>query len=720
LALTRFTRPRKIIASSVACSAFLLYLLLTAGIAANLGPFPNFEDLRSYWRPSYAYLLDRHGEVLHELRVDYSVQRLPWTPLAEISPALKRAVLYAEDRRFYQHRGVDWRALGAALFERLQGQGRRGASTLSMQLAARLDPRLTPPHGQRSLLQKLQQIRAALVLEQSWDKDQILEAYLNFVSFYGELEGIRAAARGLFTKDPSGIGEAEAVVLAALLPAPGATAARLKRRACTLAQSGRFEVACGQLEQLVDRLTAKPPAISPRLALAPHLAQDLLRHPGERVKTTLDTRIQRLALTALRHQLLGLDGRNVRDAAALVVDNRTGAVLAYIGSAGPDSRARFVDGVRARRQAGSTLKPFLYGLAVERGYLTAASLLQDAPVNLETAAGLYVPQNYDHDFKGRVSVRTALASSLNIPAVRTLMLLGIDAFHTRLRSLGYTGLVDDPEYYGYSLALGSAEVSLLDQVKAYQALANGGLMGPLHLRHDKVFQPLQRIMSEQAAFIISEILSDRAGRSLTFGLANPMSTRFVSAVKTGTSKDMRDNWCIGYTGNYTVGVWVGNFEGDAMRDVSGVTGAAPAWLEIIEGLEGSRPSKPRSPPAGVVSSKIRFEPPVEPERQEWFMAGTEQAISRLADPRERPPRIHSPADGLIIALDPDIPAHHQALLFAAQGDREVPNWMLDGRVLGQADTLLWLPTPGNHLLLLTGPDNKAYDQVSFQVRGRVR
>jgi membrane carboxypeptidase/penicillin-binding protein PbpC len=289
----------------------------------------------------------------------------------------------------------------------------------------------------------------------------------------------------------------------------------------------------------------------------------------------------------------------------------------------------------SRSSVGAILE---HGLAIERGYLTAASLLHDARINLETAAGLYVPQNYDHDFKGWISVRTALASSLNIPAVRTLMLLGVDAFHTRLRSLGYAGLVDDPGYYGYSLALGSAEVSLLEQVNAYRTLANGGLIGPLHLRHDKVFQPLQRIMSEQAAFIISEILSDRAGCSLTFGLANPLSTRFVSAVKTGTSKDMRDNWCLGYTGNYT----------------------------------------------------------------------------------ERPPRIHSPADGLIIALDPNIPAHHQALLFAAQGDRAMLNWMLDGKRLGQADTLLWPPAPGNHLLLLTGSDNKAYDQVSFQVHGQMR
>ena len=205
--------------------------------------------------------------------------------------------------------------------------------------------------------------------------------------------------------------------------------------------------------------------------LAPQLANTLLKAAGERVHTTLDANVQRLARDTLTRQLATLWSQNVRDGAVLVADNATGDVLAYVGSAGPRSRSREVDGVRALRQAGSTLKPFLYELAVERGYLTAASLLKDSPVHLDTATGAYIPQDYDKDFKGLVSVRTALGSSLNIPAVRALVLVGVEPFRDRLHALGYAQITESGDFYGYSLALGSAEVTLWEQAQAYRALA---------------------------------------------------------------------------------------------------------------------------------------------------------------------------------------------------------------------------------------------------------
>ena len=299
-----------------------------------------------------------------------------------------------------------------------------------------------------------------------------------------------------------------------------------------------------------------------------------------------------MARGVMQDHLRGLALHNVRDGAALVVDNATGDVLAYVGSAGPASRARHVDGVRARRQAGSTLKPFLYQLALERRYLTNASLLDDSPLGLDTATGVYLPQNYDRDFKGPVSVRTALGSSLNVPAVRALVLVGVEAFRDRLNALGYAGISEDGEFYGYSLALGSAEVSLWEQVAAYRTLARGGLAAPLRLRANDPAQAPSRMLAADATFLVTDILGDRAARVTTFGLDNNMNTAFWSAAKTGTSKDMRDNWCIGYTDRYTVGVWVGNFEGDSMRDVSGVTGAAPAWHDIMLALHARQRAQP--------------------------------------------------------------------------------------------------------------------------------
>jgi penicillin-binding protein 1C len=677
---------------------------------------PAFDDIRARWTPSEAYLLDRNGEILQTLRVDPSVRRLDWTPLADISPALVNAIVLAEDRRFYRHRGIDPQAVAGALADRILRGRRRGASTLTMQTAALLNPVLNG-RGGRSIFQKFRQMAAALALERRWTKAQILEAYFNLAGFRGELQGIAATARGLFGKHPSGLNEAEAVLLAALLPSPQADVARLQARASAIAAAGMFHVEHRTLEALAVSVLGRAPALAAEANLAPHLARHFLSKPGERVRTTLDIRWQRAVLDALRQQLAGLDGQNVRDGAAVVVDNQSGEILAYVGSAGTDSRAPRVDGVMARRQAGSTLKPFLYGLALERRYLTAASVLEDSPVNLATTTGLYIPQNYDHDFKGPVSVRTALASSLNVPAVRALVLAGVERFRDRLRDLGYAGLTESGEYYGFSLALGSAEVSLLEQVNAYRALANGGLWSPLRMGvEERPAGETRRVMSPEAAFIVADILGDGAGRAVTFGLDSPLATRYWTAVKTGTSKNMRDNWCVGFSRRYTVGVWVGNFEGDAMQGVSGVTGAAPAWLEIMNALHAAEPSVAPEPSAGVIGRVIRFEPSIEPPRREWFVAGTEADEIRLAVTGDHAPRLEAPPHGVVIALDPDIPARHQQVWFKARG-AEAAVFVLDGVDVGPADRpRAWLPRPGNHVLELKARSGGTLDTVRFQVR----
>ena len=699
---------------------YVFFLLLPVILLPALAwGMPSFAEVKSAWHPSEAYLLDRNGNPLQELRMDFKVRRLPWVGLDQVSPALVTALLSAEDRRFYQHHGVDWLALGSALMGRFTGKPARGASTLTMQLVALLDPQLAPVRERRSLSQKWAQIRAALELEKTWDKLEILEAYLNLVGFRGELQGMAAAAWAFFDKQPSGLSENEALMLIAILPSPNDGAERVGKRACAIAKAGKLAADCKTLQALAIHILGHPLLVRPSVELAPHLARQLLKTPGESLRTTLDESIQRLVFTALNQQLRGLADRNVRDAAALVVDNASGEVLAYVGSAGPFSKAAKVDGIRARRQAGSTLKPFLYGLALEKRYLTAASILDDAPIHLETASGLYIPQNYDRDYKGLVSVRTALASSLNIPAVRTLVLLGVDRFRDRLLDFGYLGISQPGEYYGFSLALGSAEVSLLEQVNAYRSLANGGVYSPVRFRLGETAGFARRVLDESAAFIIADILSDRAGRAVTFGLSNPLATRFWTAVKTGTSKDMRDNWCIGFSRKYTVGVWVGNFEGDSMHDVSGVTGAAPAWLEIMNALQENQSSFPPEPPKGLVRRDIRYLPAaVEPPRSEWFMPGTETEAVYLADPSAQAPRITAPANGVIIALDPDIPYENQAVFFSARAALPGLAFVLDGKTLGSAaNSLKWSPTPGPHKLVLVGQGGAVYDMVEFSVRG---
>jgi penicillin-binding protein 1C len=468
------------------------------------------------------------------------------------------------------------------------------------------------------------------------------------------------------------------------------------------------------MKALAARVLGHGSGAAPDARLAPHLAPRLVDQAGAERRTTLDIDVQRVAADALARHIGSSAAQNLRDGAVLVADADSGEIRAYVAANTATSTAPQVDGIRALRQAGSTLKPFLYGLAIERRYVTAASLLDDSPINLNTAVGLYIPQNYDRNFKGLVSVRTALASSLNVPAVRTLVLTGVERFRDRLVEAGYTGIDRDGEYYGYSLALGSAEVTLWQQVGAYRALARGGLWSQLRLFPGDP-APDRRIMDAGAAAIVADMLSDRSARVPTFGIDNNLTTRFWSAVKTGTSKDMRDNWCIGFTPRYVVGVWVGNFEGDSMHDVSGVTGAAPIWQEVISALHDD--ARPPAPPAGVVAADVRFEPAIEGSRRELFLDGTAITVSRALPEGGEIIEISSPANGMIVAHDPDIPANHQRIPFAARGRTDGLAFVLDGQPLGAAKgPIFWRPTPGAHRLALQSADGVTVDQVLFTVR----
>jgi penicillin-binding protein 1C len=685
------------------CALGVLLALATASAAAWLPEPPSFASVRAAHRPSEALLLDRHGRVLHERRADAHERRLAWTTLDELSPALVPALLAVEDRRFFAHPGVDLRALAGAALAALRGE-RRGASTLSMQLAAQLDPSLRPRRGGRTPGQKLRQALFALALERRWSKAEILEAYLNGVSFRGELVGVRAAALGLFDRAPDALGDAEAWLLATLLRAPGAEAEAVAARACRLSALAGTPPPCASLHALAESALGPAPALRPLAAHAPHLAPRLLSDRERSVRTTLDLGLQRLASEALRRQLADLASRNVRDGAVLVVENATGEILAWVGSSGPLSPTPFVDFVRARRQAGSTLKPFVYAAAFDERRLMPGSRLDDTPLELPTGVGGYRPENYDRRFHGPVSARLALGSSLNVPAVRALELVGVEPLVRRLRVLGLGGLAR-ADLYGPSLALGAADVSLFELAGAYRALARGGVAGGLRVLRDEARAPDARVFSDEAAFLVADVLSDRGSRSLTFGLESALGTRHWSAVKTGTSKDMRDNWCIGFSRRYTVGVWVGNGSGEPMWDVSGMDGAAPVWLELMNALHEADPGSAPEPPPGLVRVA-----------GEWWSAGSEPAPGLHAQ-APRLARILSPAPDQRIALDPDIPRARERVLLEAEPRDADLHWSLDGESLGSAAApLLWAPVRGRHELVLRDAGGRALDAVRFVVR----
>jgi penicillin-binding protein 1C len=678
-----------------------------------------YDEVKASYKKSDAVLLDRHGVVINDLRVDSKGRRLDWAVLKDISPAFLRAVVWSEDRRFYDHGGVDWPALGAAALENVMSRSRRGASTITMQLASMLEKKLRPQKTKRTIGQKFDQISAARELDASWTKEHILEAYLNLVTFRSELQGIVAASKGLFGKEPAGLNEKESLLLAVLIRSPNARADMVAARACALADSMKSSAGCTEIKLLAEETFSGPYRIAFRRNLAPQIALRLLTGGRQKAVTTIDERLQKFSLEVLGYHIRSLSGRNVRDGAVLVVDNRSGEILAYVANPGELSSARYVDGITARRQAGSTLKPFLYGLAIENNLLTPASLLDDSPVNVPTPAGLYMPHNYDNEFRGLVSVRTALSSSLNIPAVRTLMLVGPDEFVKRLRLLGFSDLREG-DYYGLSMALGSVDVSLYELVNAFRTIANGGRWTDMMIEPSKKNKS-REVMPGEAAFIISDILSDRAARSLTFGYENPLSTRFWTAVKTGTSKDMRDNWCVGFSDRYTIGVWVGNFSGEPMWNVSGISGAAPVWLEVMNYLHRSRASRAPQPPAGVSARDVGFDKSSEPGRSEWFISGTEPAEAVTGSgqtPPDMTPHINYPPNNTIMAIDPDIPSANSLIFFEASSGGRF-DWVLNNGIIGKGTRMAsWKPEYGKYKLSLVDSQGGIIDSVNFEVRGR--
>lgn len=720
----------RVLRLALSAAALAGSLLVPVARGATL---PSFQSVRATHQPSDLILLDRHGQTLQTVRRDMRVRRLPWVSLSDISPAMRTAIILSEDQRFWQHSGVDWQAVAGSAWANLWNQRTRGASTVTMQLAGLLSEAPSSGTARRNWSQKVSQAWHAGQLERQWRKSDILEAYLNLVPFRGEMVGLAAMSQTLFRKHPSGLDAQEAAIAAALVRGPNARAEVVARRACqvlTLQQRS-----CQGLDLLTSVALKQKGSAMLSEQLAPHLARLAVQQTPAgtvEVATTLDARWQRLARDLLRQHLSELSHQGVEDGAVLVLDNASGEVLAWVGGSGELSQAAHVDAVLARRQPGSTLKPFVYALAFERRILTPASLLHDSPLQLPTGAGLYIPQNYDRRFRGWVSVRTALGNSLNVPAVRAGAMLGSDVLAQRLNDLGL-GLREPGGYYGPGLALGSAEVTLRDLSNAYRTLANGGVWSPLRWQTAPTRQAApgevpHRVMPVDVAYLVSDILSDNTARSLTFGLDSVLATRGFAAVKTGTSKDMRDNWCVGYTSRYTVGVWVGNASGSPMRNVSGVSGAAPIWASLVRELHRAQPSVAPMPPASVVRQPISFEASepaeaassgvVDVPRLEVFLAGTQQAVWSLSGVhggRGAERAIQSPANGGIFAIDPDMPPQVQRIALRTAQSRG--QWWLNGKRLGPATLRHWQPWPGRHQLSLRSPQGQVIDEVRFEVRG---
>jgi penicillin-binding protein 1C len=585
----------------LAAAGALLAPWLALAIAAVLTPLAPELESRRMSAPS-TRLTDRNGVLLREVRADDGC-RSRFVGLHEIGEHAQRAMIAAEDKRFFWHPGVDplaiARAMGQAVLNRRVVSG---ASTLTQQLARTVVPR------PRTLLGKIGEMVMAVRIEMSLSKREILEQYMNRAPFGPGLRGIEAASRYYFGKSARDLSLGEAVLLAGMPRRPSAydpskrTGPAERRRHRVLERM----VAMGTVtREKADLAAAEPIAIlkAGSGAGAPHFVRAVmsgaidqrsgrLDRPSE-VVTTLDAQLQREAEILARSTVSTLSLRHVTSAAVVVLDNRTGEILAYVGSPDISDAAALGenDGVRAKRQPGSTLKPFVYGLAMEKIAFTAATVLPDVDLHIVEDGADYHPQNYDGHFHGPVRLREALANSYNVPAVWTASRLGPPEVLGRLRALGFSSLDKDASYYGPAIALGDGEVTLLEITNAYAALARGGARLPVRavralresggaVRSIPVADATPTV-DPAAAAVITDILGDRHARQASFGERSVLELPFPVAVKTGTSKGFRDNFAVGYTSDVTVGVWVGNFDGSPMQGVSGVAGAGPLFRDVM-------------------------------------------------------------------------------------------------------------------------------------------
>lgn len=580
-----------------------LALLVLAGGAVVLALGPVAPEELALAKASSLTVEARDGTVLRELvsRDGYATP----AQLHLLPPHVWQAFVAAEDKRFFSHPGIDPLALGRAVLVDLRARRfAQGGSTLTQQLSRLLRPR------PRTLWGKLGEALFALRLERTLSKRALLEQYLSRVPLGNEVRGVEAAARLYFDRPAAALTVAQAALLAQLSRSPRALdplRAPERSRAGTERVLARMN-ACGYLGvEALAQARAAPLDLSHERLLrafdAPHFVfTAAAQAPREAVvvRTTLDLALQRELEEAVREQVAALADKRVTSAAALVLDNATGEVLAYAGS--PDwfdeEHEGRIDGVRTRRQPGSTLKPFAYGAAIERHGFTAATLLSDVESHFATAGGEYVPKNYDRRAHGPVRLRIALASSYNVPAVHVAEKVGAGELLQVLRDAGFRSLGQSSEHYGLGLVLGNGEVSLEELARAYAGLARGGVIEPLvYLRSAAdstgrsialAHEPSSRLFTSTTAALLGDILSDAGARAPAFGLDNSLRFPFPVAAKTGTSRAFTDNWTAGFTRERTVAVWVGNMSGETMRHVSGITGAGPlfhrAMLLAMRGL----------------------------------------------------------------------------------------------------------------------------------------
>jgi penicillin-binding protein 1C len=664
--------------------------------------------------------------------------------LHEIPPSLQRAFIVAEDRRFFEHHGVDWRARAHAAWQNIRaGRVVRGASTITEQVVRMLHPR------QRSLWSRVVEGFEAKQLEQRFSKAQILEFYLNQVPYANRRRGVTQAARHYWDRDLATLSPKEELALAVMVRAPGrldlrrdsrAIDASIERLALQLESDGTLS------EHVRELLLKEPLSLSdPHVTVpAPHFVRFVRAHSGTKdaalpIRSSLDPSIQTVVHEILTSRVCDLAAQMVTSGAALVINNTNAEVLAWVNATGctkPSNIQSEFDAVITPRQPGSTLKPFLYALALSRGW-SAATMIDDSPLVEPVGAGLHTYRNYSRTHYGALPLRDALGNSLNIPAIRTIQFTGKPEFLWFLRRAGFASLVKPAEFYGEGLALGNGEVTLFELTQAYTALASNGVLRNLRVTRDATASaaPL-RLVTPEVASIISDILADPQARRLEFGGDGVLRFPVQTAVKTGTSTDYNDAWAIGYSRNFTVGIWMGNLERTPMHEISGARGPALVLRGIFSHLERLRESadlrlSPKLTRTSICPLSGLLARSDCPQREELFLphsapaghcAGhidhTHTGFAGSNPTSDSRIAIVLPSPGLHLAMDPRIPDSLEAFAFEVETDNSIDTleWIVDDTVIattkGSQRRFLWPLMRGPHTLKVRASFSDELDKVT--------
>ncbi len=632
--------------------------------------------------------------------------------LHDIPEFLKTAFILSEDKRFYKHNGPDWRARAAALVTNIKSlRAVRGASTMSEQTIRMIHPR------PRTIGSRWLEGFDAVNLENKFTKDEIFEFYLNQIPYAANRRGVAQAANYYFNRDLSTLSRKEMLALAVLVRAPGRmdlwkdisrVEGRIDRLAALMARQG-YITHKDKDRMLGETLTLEAPSLNIFARDFVSYVKDLpvsdmpqRRQAYGKVKTYLDANLQSSIQNMLDTRLRDLDTKHVKNGAVLIVEHKTGKILTWAvgGAENAATPGRFIDAVTTPRQPGSALKPFLYSLALQRGW-TAASIIDDAPFIESVGHGLHSYQNYSRQFYGPVTLRQALGNSLNIPALKALQHVGGDNYLTYLDTLGFTSLTAHPNFYGDGIALGNGEVSLYELVQAYAAIANQGVFGDLIAMPTEQNRSRRRVMPSEIASLMGNILSDPKARRLEFGEYSILNFPVQTAVKTGTSSDYRDSWAVGFNHQYTVGIWMGNLDQTPTDGITGSTGPALLLRSIFSQLNQHKDTRPlildtklsrQDLCVNGAAVTIKTKTDSCETYTEWFAPNTKltndlpnrQPLAPNLDIFEETAFImQRPVNGLHIAYDPRIPSKDQAFEFFIQGVSEKHQvvWTIDGQSL---------------------------------------